>query len=248
MRSVFLLLCLSFSFLVTAEAFPEGFPPPPLATLKEDAPCLGCGGMGLRQIKDKGIQSNTAIPYANRSESAKLAPSKPLDAKVLCNTCDGKGHFVREVTVAERLAIQLKRRQIFDRECLQQQCVPIGAAYMKRDIAEALSPEAYAEYALRFPKRCEECLGLKLEACSKCDSTGKVTQTRREKNGQRTETLDVCPRCYGSGGLTCKRCKGEGLAKHCKRCSGTGITKKRARKNSTEALERCRSCDGNGRR
>ncbi len=242
MRKLFVLLGVVGASVALADAV---IPPPELVGERADAPCLTCAGAGRRLVIDRGIQSNRAIPHANKDAS--LAQSKPLEAKVACNDCGSKGHLVREVTAEERVELQRARRQKYDRTCLEQGCVPVGSAYMKREAADALSPEAYAEQALRFPKRCEECLGLKVEACNKCDGTGKITKRERTKKREK-EVQIACTKCRGSGSVQCRRCKGEGLAKLCKRCSGTGVAKTRARKNQSAGTERCHSCDGNGRK
>ncbi len=244
MRRAFFTLALLLPLaLAAADEFVA--PPDPIQS-PTLAPCMTCGGTGKRWTDNPGIKTNTSYRYAD--EDKRLSGAKTLRAQVTCNDCKGKGRLVRPLTPQEQLRMQRAQRQTFDTQCLSQGLIPVGNGYMSREVADALSPEAYATLAHAHPKPCSTCLGLKTEPCRKCKGERFIKSRDHYNDGHEAIIEEPCPQCSARGTLPCRKCEGEGLLKLCKRCQGTGIQISRATKKTAAAPERCRSCKGEGRR
>lgn len=207
---------------------PAGFyPPPPLAPRVLEGPCPDCGGGGKVESK-----YGPGIRNSRKGEE---------EAKVLmpCRRCRATGRCDRRAPFAERHALQQRLLIAYDRDHRAARRVPVGAGFMDAEAEAALSPEARADLAARFPKRCERCLGLGEDGCRKCDGSGEqlVSGERRP-----------CEACASSGTHPCGKCKGSGLAKVCSRCDGRGTVEAKAKRGIPAHTERCRSCGGDGRR
>ncbi|MEG1788186.1 MAG: hypothetical protein RR268_03070 [Kiritimatiellia bacterium] len=236
---------LMWSSLLWGEALPELYPPPPLCPLTAEAICLECKGSGKRAVADKGLRSAT---------------TGKVTFLVTCQFCHGAGHYVRNLLPNERLERQRQARQTYDRVQLAAGRIPLAAAYMDREAATALAPEAYARLAMRYPRTCIACWGLGSEPCRKCKGTGKIVERKRAVVSSRNESsrnnvdeepqeeVVVCPSCHGSAVQKCRKCAGDGLAPCCKKCKGTGVMMKKAKRDLPAHLERCSSCEGEGRK
>ena len=231
------LLALLPALAVAAADLPAGFfPPPPDAPAKGEGRCRTCEGRGTVE----SAFSDTSIGEFGDT------------VRPPCPTCKGRGRCIRPLTVAERERLQRQTLNTYEREQRAARRTPIGAGFMDLDAAKALTPEAHAALAARFPKRCKTCLGLGLDTCRKCKGRGKVERRERvegEDGETRTKTTDVpCAECGASGAVPCRRCDGSGLAKVCTRCDGLGTTEVEAKRDSPAHTELCRSCKGDGRR
>lgn len=226
MKRLALLALLPCLALAQEAGPPAGFyPPPPLVPRALEGACPDCGGSGKADSKyGSGITDS-------RGERERL--------RVPCRRCQSTGRCVRPAPLAERHALQQRLLVAYDREHRAARRMPVGAGFMEAKAEAALSPEARADLAARFPKRCDRCLGLGEDECRKCDGTGVrvVSEERR-----------TCEGCGGSGALPCRKCKGSGLAKVCSRCDGRGTVEVKARREIPAHTARCRSCDGDGRR
>lgn len=78
---------------------------------------------------------------------------------------------------------------------------------------------AEKEISLRRKVRCDQCggngaePGTKVDTCSRCHGTGKVTQVQRTILGN-IQVQSVCPDCDGEG---------QTFSQKCKKCSGSGV-------------------------
>lgn len=223
--------------MAAGQPIPEGFfPPPPAAPAKGEGVCLECEGRGKVESALRAIDTGENGTTFRRA----------------CPACGGRGRAVRALTPGERERLQRQALNAYEREQRTARRTPIGAGFMEAEAAKALSPEAHAALAARFPKRCRVCLGLGVEECRKCDGRGKVGRLERvegEDGETRTETVvSVCAACGGSGAVPCRRCDGSGLAKVCTRCDGLGTVDVEAKRDEPAHTELCRSCKGDGRR
>ncbi len=200
----------------------------------DEAPCLDCRGVGKKTSTVRTIRTHTNLAK---------------NFLVTCRTCEGRGHLRRALRFNERLERQQARLQDFLSQHLAACHVPIAGCYVAREVAETLKPLAYARMALSHPAPCKACYGLGLEACRKCKGEGSVIERERDpETGKRVERTLPCPTCFGRSSQPCRRCDGEGLRPLCKRCDGTGVQMSKAKRDTPEQPERCRTCKGEGRR
>ncbi len=229
-----MLFCL-LGGVALAEGAPGLVPPPDNVPLMGETVCPQCNGSGRVSAEDTGLRINSATSSAN--------------IKRFCPLCRARGRVTRKLTVTERLERQRQQRAAFDRAQLAAGLVPIAGGYAPRDHLAQLSPEAYAELARKAPRACKACAGLGQELCRGCRGLGGKTVSQKQEDGKKTQEKEICAKCSGSGALTCRACNGSGLLPLCKKCQGTGVVTARAIKGQTEGtLERCRACNGEGRR
>lgn len=231
---VLLLLCLLGSVVLAEEPSPV-VAPPGNVPLTGETVCPQCQGAGRVAAEDAGLRMSGATSNAN--------------LKRFCSMCRARGRVNRKLTVPERLERQKEQRATFDRAQLASGLMPIGGGYAPRDFLAQLSPEAYADLARKTPRACKACAGLGQEVCRSCRGLGGKTVSSKQEDGKKAQEKEICAKCSGTGALTCRACNGSGVLPLCKKCRGTGVVTARAAKGQPEGtLERCRACNGEGRR
>ncbi len=234
------ILVLGLPLFAAGDVLDSLVPPPELPIQKRSLPCLKCNGKGQ-------------VTYLfKKGESMQLTKrtSKKIEDNLLrrkCPTCNGFRSVMRMPTTLEMLTLTKEVFNTYRQEQLSKGMLPIGEAFLPKEAYDALSIEARADIARRYPPMCKKCWGLGFTPCRRCDGRGMRIETKnKEKEVLLDDALMPCADCETKGKQECKTCNGAGVPPLCKRCQGIGYMS-RTKKGQTNS-ELCKSCNGSGRR
>lgn len=193
--------------------------------------CPACEGKGEIVLKEENFgQSN------GRLGNGKIERRK-------CPVCNGRKKL-ESFPNPEDLALQVSRdRQQFESDHLKRGEIPVGMAYVPREIYEKVNADKNGRNKLKlveeaYGKPCTTCHWTGLEPCRKCDGRGTITCPNSDCKGgwAVTKTTTSYSRSSSGGGIRGGYNRGG--------FSNSGGSRRISRKEEKVNVHVCPDCDG----